>query len=776
MERKLTAKESEKRSRDIALCAGDFIWEIDRKGKYTYASDGVRKILGYSPSELIGRSPMAFICSDEREKIRKNVKRLFQRKAKIVDIVNWNISKAGKKVCLLTNGVPILSASGELLGYHGTDKDITRTVEAQSELDKQHRFLIEIIESLPDPVFVIDAERRIVAWNRAMEKLTGFKKKQMLGKGNHQYAIPFYGRRVPVLVDLLFNRKKESLKKYAQLRFTRNSVSGIKCMQMRGSQRYLWGIASLLYDRNGKINGAIECLRDITLQREEHAELEKLAHIPKHSNEVMFLADPTGRIVFMNPKGCRMLGVTKRLCHAKDITPRRLWGFTRDVVFTSVFKHGHWQGEYQLQNLRTGKVFDLYSTVYPISLDGHGKPEYMGCISFDISARRKAELLLKENKDKYESIFRNAGEVILIRSPEGRIIDVNDAIMRYGLRKDDLIGRSASSFVHKEDMAKMDDENSLNRRGKPTEGNLRLKTPRGDRVFSYKDTPIRKEGRFVGIQTILTDITELKEAEETLRKQNKELQKKEAQILKVNRKLEQANKELLALHEVKDNFLSNVSHELKTPLTTIKSYNQILRSGMLGPINKKQEEAISIALTSAEHLNTFINDLLDVSRYEAGKKEFIFSHVEFRPLVTEVLAEFQPTLDSIGAMLEVSVSDIWIRADSDKIKEVFRNLISNSIKYRSDKPLIISISIRKVRGSVHISFKDNGIGIPRKSQAQVFNKFYQVDQGLTKKTEGTGLGLSIVKHILVGHNGMIDVVSSKGKGTEFRIYLHDTQK
>jgi PAS domain S-box-containing protein len=141
-------KNSEKRFQDVALSSADWIWEVDSERKYTFASGRVKQILGYEPEEIIGKSPFDLMTPEDAEKIRDTFIQIIQQKRPIVDLENWNLTKDGKKVLLLTNGVPILNDNGELLGYRGVDKDITEKKWTETQLKENEEKYRMIFESL----------------------------------------------------------------------------------------------------------------------------------------------------------------------------------------------------------------------------------------------------------------------------------------------------------------------------------------------------------------------------------------------------------------------------------------------------------------------------------------------------------------------------------------------------------------------------------------------------------------------------------------------------
>lgn len=242
-----------------------------------------------------------------------------------------------------------------------------------------------------------------------------------------------------------------------------------------------------------------------------------------------------------------------------------------------------------------------------------------------------------------------------------------------------------------------------------------------------------------------------------------------------NKKLQIAYNKLKQIDQLKDNFLSNISHELRTPLTSIKSYNQLLYDEVVGKLNKDQKESLKIVLNSTDHLIGLINNLLDISRYSSKKAQFNFEDFDLKENIKKIIYEFKPTIFKIQGNISVSGINCIIKADKTKIMQVFRNLINNAIKYRKkSRKLDIKIHISKYlddTGYIKITVKDNGIGIHKKDFENIFDKFYQVDQSITRKVEGDGLGLSIVKYIIESHKGILKVNSKINKWTEFTICL-----
>ncbi|MBN1792713.1 hypothetical protein JW826_03445 [Candidatus Woesearchaeota archaeon] len=252
-----------------------------------------------------------------------------------------------------------------------------------------------------------------------------------------------------------------------------------------------------------------------------------------------------------------------------------------------------------------------------------------------------------------------------------------------------------------------------------------------------------------------------------LEKSQKSVLEQADEVVKINEKLLEADK-------LKEVLFSNISHELKTPLTAVRAYNQLLYDGSFGRVNKKQKETLEIALRSTDYLNNIISELLELSRFEAGKANLFFEDVDLQKLIKETIREFDPKLREAKGKVNFSCpKGFVVSADSLRMKEVFQNLISNSIKYKDIRKLMIDITCSYMKeGDAVVEFKDNAKGISEEDLEHIFDRFYQIDKNVRAgEFESTGLGLSILKHIIEAHGGSIKIESALGVGTTFRMVI-----
>ena len=225
------------------------------------------------------------------------------------------------------------------------------------------------------------------------------------------------------------------------------------------------------------------------------------------------------------------------------------------------------------------------------------------------------------------------------------------------------------------------------------------------------------------------------------------------------------------LAQAKSDFVSNVSHELKTPLSTISLFSEILELGRVSDEEKKNEY-YRIIRHESRRLNQTIDNILDFSRIEAGRKKYELLEGDLAEVIDSVLSTHRYQILNSGfdvqTNLEPDLPPVLI--DREAMTQAISNLLDNAIKY-SGAVKRLSITAKTVQSDLSIEIADHGIGIPRAEQSKVFEKFYRVGNGLVHDVKGSGLGLSLVKHIIEAHNGTISVESDVGKGSSFTILL-----
>ena len=405
-------------------------------------------------------------------------------------------------------------------------------------------------------------------------------------------------------------------------------------------------------------------------------------------------------------------------------------------------------------------------------------------IGTDNTARKRAEddrmkldQRLRDQQFYTRSLIESHIDALITTDPRGIINDVNkQAEALTGCTRDELIGAPFKNYFTNSGLA----EAGINRvltEGKVTNYELTARARDGkETVVSYNATTFYDRDRMLqGVFAAARDVTELKRYEETLQQKNVEL--------------EDASR-------MKSEFLANISHELRTPLNAIIGFSELLTDGVIGEISDPQRDVIGDIFNSGLHLLSLINDILDLSKAEAGKMTVDLETVAVSALLVNCLTIVRGKATSRHIRLELDeAKDLAsIEVDVRLVKQIVYNLLSNAVKFAVEGGEVTLHASRVPRAEVgrlsgsrtgrsfllanneftdflKLSVTDNGIGITPEGLEQLFKPFSQVDSGLARKFEGTGLGLALVKILAELHGGVVAVESALGKGSCFSVWL-----
>jgi PAS domain S-box-containing protein len=656
-------------------------------------------------------------------------------------------------------------------------RDITERKRAEEALISANQQLNDIIEFLPDATAVIDKDKKFIAWNRAMEEMTGVSKAEMIGKGHQEGAVPFYGERRPYLLDLIDASSHVLESRYPYVKKKGNTLYAetyVPCIY-EGRGAHVFAAAAPLFDSQSNVIGAIESIRDITEYKETEEALRefqrRLEDIINFLPDATLVIDEEGRVIAWNRpmeeltevKAEDILGkgdyeyalpfygkrrpilIDLALRPQAEVEEKYMKVERRDSVLT---------GEAHMPALRGGGVY-LFCKA---SILRDSKGNIVGAIEsmHDITGRRRAEESLARAEEKYRSIFENAMEGIYQTTLEGRCINANPAlakILGYDSPEElmnTLTDISEQLYVNPERRTEL--LRLIEQYGSARE--FETQYFQKDRSFAWVSLNMHavrdKNGKVAYLEGTVQDITDRKALES---------------------RLIQAHK-----MEAIGTLAGGVAHDFNNILAAIMGYSEIIKVKFDEPALHPYVEQI---LASSERAKSLVGQILTFCRATEQEKR----PIDMTTLIGEGLKLLRAILPATIAIRQaISSGTHTVLADPTQIHQVLMNLCTNAAHAMRERGGVIEVGLENLEVTRHattldlditpgpyvkLRVSDTGTGIAPQVIHRIFDPFFT-----TKKTgEGTGLGLSVVYGIVKGSGGTVTVQSEPGVGSVFSVYL-----
>jgi PAS domain S-box-containing protein len=397
---------------------------------------------------------------------------------------------------------------------------------------------------------------------------------------------------------------------------------------------------------------------------------------------------------------------------------------------------------------------------------------------------RVAQAEVRDERHRLELIIDSVADPILVTDQEGDIVLMNEPAERLfqtpasagdaSQRSVRANGANLTSFV----------SNVLTRSGEQRyRGEIQLTDPSTGRALPVEGvagTILSEQGELMWVVTILHDLTEAIEKSrlyEQLMEASAELKRKvqeaTAELGQQNELLRRQHIALEQASALKSQFLANMSHEFRTPLNAILGYTHMLLNGVTGPLHESQRKSLTRIDSNSRHLLALINDILDITRIEAGRMPLNLTTFRVAELVNEVMAELEPIIKRSNLQVASRMRSTLpaLRSDRQKVKQIVLNLLSNALKFTPNGSVTISATYDGRAKILTIAVKDTGIGIREDDHGKVFEDFRQLDSSPARGYGGTGLGLSICRRLAQMLGGSIELVSEVEKGSMFTLRL-----
>jgi PAS domain S-box-containing protein len=760
--------------------------EWDREFRATEWNPAAEAIFGYGRGEALGRSAVELILPPEIVDEINAVWNNLLRQTGGTHNVNENVTRDGRRILCEWFNTPLADGTGRVMGVMSLVQDITE----RSRSEDTARLLSAIVENSDDAIIGKTLDGIITNWNRGAEAVYGYRSDEVIGK--------------PITVLVPVERKFEESRILERLRRGEH-IAHFETIRKRkdGTLINLSQTTSPIKDSEGRIIGVSTIARDITERKRAEEELNRAGaynrSLIEASLDPLVTIDAGGRITDVNAATEKVTGFPREKLLGTDFSDYFTEPEKARDGYRQVFREGTVR-DYALElRCRDGQVTPvLYNA--SVYRDETGAAVGVFAAARDITERKRAEEELKRAGVYNRSLIEASLDPLVTIDADGKITDVNAATEKVtGFSREELSGTDFSDYFTEPEKARAG-YRQVFREGTVRDYALELRRRDGQVTpVLYNASVYRDEtGAVVGVFAAARDITERKRAEEEIRKLNEELEKRVRErtddLQKKSSELEESQRALMNIVEdlnlkteelakaaaklkdldrLKSMFIASMSHELRTPLNSVIGFSSILLSEWLGPVNAEQKENLATILRSGKHLLNLINDVIDVSKIEAGKVDSRPEEFDLHDLVSEAAGLVRVSARDKGLTLSLDLRHQPMRTDRRRLLQCLLNLLSNALKFTDKGGITVRAGVSGAAPElVELSVEDTGIGVREEDLAKLFQPFVRLAPPGQTAAAGTGLGLylteKLVREILKGD---ILCTSTFGKGTKFTVRI-----
>jgi len=736
--------ESNERYKSIFERSRDWVYIHDFKGNFLDANQASLDGLGYTKEDIKKTNFTTILPKSELLRALKDTIFLKKRGYDVTPKVYSVKRKDGTEIFVETLST-VLYKNGKPYAVQGMARDITDRKNYEEELKNNEKKLRTVLETVKEGITFSDKTGKFEIFNLEMERLTGYTYEEANKCSDFSKLIyPTDESREKALEALTKLTKPGSIHEAETRIITKD-----------GKTRDML-VSTVIVPYNGK-EMFLSAYRDITERLKKETELLKFSRAMQQSQTSVIITDDKGTIQYINPKFEEVSGYRKAEIIGKNTNilksgknPKE----TYETLWKTISLGDTWKGEL-LNKKKNGEFYWENVIITPIK-NPEGKITNFVASKEDITQRKK---MVEDLKIKDYAISSSINAIAITNSV-GNVTYVNPAFLKmWGYIDDkDVVGKPLIKFWQmKGNYMKVMDA-MVNQGG--WVGELTAEKADGTSFPVQLSANLVKDERkeIKYMMASFVDITKQKQAEE--------------ELLKNQKRIEEQNTKLKKLDELKSTFLNVTSHELRTPMASIKGYVQMVMKQTLGQTSDEQNKALNVVLRNVDRLDHLIQDILDISRLESGTMKFIPEDTNIAEIINEIAETMQSSANAkqIKIKTEINGKIPNLTVDQDRIKQVIINFINNAIKF-SEPNTEITIRTCKQEKDILIEVQDFGRGIPSDKLTKVFDTFYQVDSGMDRKFGGAGLGLSISRGIVLAHGGKIWAESQEKKGSTFKFTL-----
>lgn len=756
-------KESEQRFKMLAENMQEGFWMASNNHQLLYLSPAIEHIFGKPISDFHKIEDFTdLIHPTDKDKALKNLE--YQGQGKRTNIQFRVLQPNGNLVWVWDRSFPIHSEETGSDYIAGIISDITEQKKIELRLEELNQSLEQrvrertaelqdLYDNAPIGYHSLDRQGKFVRVNRTELEWLGFSEEELLKMHFREILTP--------QSQATFDQAFPKFVEYKDVHDLEFDVIG-----KNREVRHVIINAKAEVDDAGEFLHSYSTMVDMTSLKEVQTEIahnsEKYKSLFDASTDSIFLrSTETGELIDANRRALDLLGYT--LEELKQIPLESLiLEDTQPGKFADFIQQLTTEGKL-LPTIRTYLAKDgtriPLEVSYSLIPDADKKPGMIQFVCHDLTERALAEEEIKKERDFARTVMNSVFVGLSVIDTSDRVEYINPTMCQFiGKTLEEAQSSSFSKYFSpgSEELTRSE---SLRQAATLKPSHFEAQMIRHDgvlRTMFINSTPRVENGVMTGTITSYMDVTSEKEIENNLRLSRD-------QIATAHIELEKAVK-------MKDEFLASMSHELRTPLTGILGLSEVMLSGRFGPLNEKQTSSMQNILSSGRQLQDLINDILDLSRIEAGK-------MELNPELISVEDLCRSTARTVEGLwinkdqyieLEIKQPNLKIYADHKRVKQVLVNLLGNAIKFTPEGGKVgLMVEVVPEECAIRFTVWDSGIGIRPEDHHRIFDPFVQLDGRLSRKFSGTGLGLALVGKLIRMHKGTLAVQSEAGKGSSF---------
>ncbi len=740
----------------------DAIISMTLQGYITSWNRAAERMYEYTEEEAVGSHISILIPESLREEENQILTRV-SAGMQVDHFETVRMTRSGRQTPVLLTVSPVRDSNGNIIGASKIARDISRDQYAE----EKQAILAAIVNSSNDAIVSKDLRGIIMSWNKGAERVFGYTAEEAIGKS------------ITMLIPAARLSEEDHI--LSKIR-SGQRIDQFETVRVRKDGREIPINLSVspIMDRKNRIIGASKIARDISDEKRFREKQAMLAAIVNSSDDAIISKTLDGIITSWNQAAERLFGYTAAEAIGRHISllipPERI--AEEEYIINSIAQ-GKKVHHFETTRLaKEGTKIPLSLTVSPIQ-DEEGRVIGASKIARDISERKQSEKALERyarNLEIINSMAKTISEKLNIQQILQKVIEATVH----------LIGAGSGVFFYK----------TYDREGEPrivSSGSGRIRLPIDEQRLT---DPAFNSTQIIRVEDLCASSVE------TIMSGEAEPESKPVSYLEVPMfsktglvagylvfghpepgrftsehenlivgislqaaaALENARlyEEVSSLNAKKDEFIGMASHELKTPLTSMTGYLQILERQQKDELNRN---FVRKTIEKAGKLIALVSDLLDISKIEAGKLQLNKEPFDIRPLVDEAIELIQLSTTTHRISLETDIECFLIEGDKQRIEQVIVNLLTNAVKY-SPASDAVYVFLQKTDSGIRIGVRDTGIGIPKEKIANIFSRFYRVE-GLSPHMSGLGIGLYITREIVERHHGKIWVESTEGAGSTF---------